>query len=494
VEGQLQPGDEVLGKLRVIRLLGAGGLGAVYEVEHTLTKHRRALKLLHPKYRSDPEVVQRFLREASAAGHIGNPHIVEMFDAGSLPSGEPYLLMEMLQGQPLSALFRDEGRLPIGLAASLVHQAARALEDVHRSGVVHRDLKPDNLFVVTRDGRPFVKVLDFGISRFDSALTGALTVTRAGTAMGTPLYMAPEQMRGAHDVDGRADLYALGVILYEALAGGLPYWAESFAELSALVLGGQPRPLSEHRPDVPAPLAAIVHRALSPDRDQRFSSAAELAASLEPFVDATDRSPEPSRHQVGDTVQALATPHTTPATRQPTPSPMVPIVKPTPAKTSKGPRIVLFASLALILMPCGLCLIAMLNSEPFEGPSKVAASVDGEPSEGIDSTARTVCDGMINGNICNGDELLSCRNGTLEAREGCEYGCARKSWGFSDRCRFPDDSGDFDSEVDFCHGRLNGLSCNGKDLHRCSNGVIERTQRCPWRCVVMPHGQQDRCL
>ncbi|MER2564586.1 MAG: serine/threonine-protein kinase, partial [Myxococcaceae bacterium] len=168
MDEQLQPGVVLLGKLRVVRLLGAGGLGAVYEVEHELTKHRRALKLLHPRHRENTEVVQRFLREASAAGHIGDPHIVETFDAGELPSGEPFLLMEMLEGQPLANLFRDSGRLPIALACDLVCQAAEAVDAAHRAGIVHRDLKPENLFVTQRAGKPFIKVLDFGISKFDS--------------------------------------------------------------------------------------------------------------------------------------------------------------------------------------------------------------------------------------------------------------------------------------------------------------------------------------
>lgn len=268
----------------MLRRLGAGGVGAVYEIEHQVTRHRRALKILHPRFRAMPEVVERFLREGSAAGRIGNPHIVETFDAGELDNGAPWLLMELLAGEPLSEVLRRAGRLEFGPACGLVAEVALAVQAAHDAGIVHRDLKPDNLYVVERDGRPFVKVLDFGMSKFDSGVTGAVSMTAEGTTLGTPLYMAPEQMRGAKDVDGRADVYALGVILYEALAGGVPYNAASFAELAVLVLGGGCARLETLRPDSPAGLAEVVHRAMAIDPAKRIPTARELADALGPYA------------------------------------------------------------------------------------------------------------------------------------------------------------------------------------------------------------------
>ena len=277
----IDPGTLVAGKLRIVRLLGTGGMGAVYEVEHELTKHRRALKLLHARYKVYPELIQRFLREASAAGRIGNPHIAETFDAGELETGDPYLVMELLKGETLSDLLRRKQRLSMTEAAELVRQACTGVQAAHDAGIVHRDLKPENLFVVERDHRPFVKILDFGISKFDPQLTGGeMSTTREGTSLGTPLYMPPEQVRGDKRIDQRADVYALGVILYECLTGKRPYEAETLAHLAVLIHEGHATPVAELRPDVPPGLAEIVQRAMANKPELRFATAREFGDSL----------------------------------------------------------------------------------------------------------------------------------------------------------------------------------------------------------------------
>ncbi|HEY8945840.1 MAG TPA: serine/threonine-protein kinase, partial [Polyangiaceae bacterium] len=272
-------GTVLAGKLRVVQRLGFGGMGAVYEVEHELTRHRRALKLLHAEMRAVPGVVERFLREASAAGRIGNPHIVETFDAGYLESGEPYIVMELLEGETLASLLETQGVLSIERSCAILEQVADGVAAAHAAGIVHRDLKPENIFL-TGSERAFVKLLDFGVSKFDSAATGVQNLTMEGSPIGTPYYMSPEQVRGEKSVDARADIYALGVVLYECLTGKKPFVAETLPHLAVLIHEGRFQPPTELRPGLPASIDAVVARAMASDPGQRYANVREFAAQL----------------------------------------------------------------------------------------------------------------------------------------------------------------------------------------------------------------------
>jgi serine/threonine protein kinase len=280
---ELVPDTLVAGKLRVVRRLGAGGVGAVWEVEHTLTRHRRALKVLHPRFADRADVVERFLREASAAGRIGDPHICETFDAGRLESQAPYLLMELLDGTSLGDRLRKGPRIELAEASFIVRQACLGVAAAHDVGIIHRDLKPDNLFITSVGGKPFVKVLDFGVSRFDDLAPGEQKLTTEGTTLGTPLYMSPEQISGRVDLDKRSDVYALGVILYEAAAGKPPFDAASIAALAVQIHRGKPPSLKLLCPELPADFVAVVERAMHADRDMRFDDARQLFDALAPF-------------------------------------------------------------------------------------------------------------------------------------------------------------------------------------------------------------------
>lgn len=273
------PGTVVAGRLRVIRLLGTGGMGAVYEVEHEITRHRRALKLLHVQMSQMPGVVERFLREASAAGRIGNPHIVETFDAGRLESGEPYIVMELLQGRTLAEVLSQSGPLDARTAIDVLIQACDATSAAHAAGIVHRDLKPENLFLsgVSAD---FVKILDFGISKFDASTTGVEGLTLEGSPLGTPYYMSPEQVQGEKSLDGRTDVYALGVVLYECLTGTKPFVADTLPHLVVLIFQGNFIPASTVRTGLPEAFDRIIAKAMARDRNDRFATPAELAQAL----------------------------------------------------------------------------------------------------------------------------------------------------------------------------------------------------------------------
>jgi eukaryotic-like serine/threonine-protein kinase len=281
------PGTVLAGKYRVDRLLGEGGMGWVVVATHLQLEQRVALKFMRSSHASaSPEAVGRFLREARAAARIQSEYVARVSDVGTLEGGAPYLVMEYLEGRDLDSLLQSTPSLPIGEAIEYAMQACEGLGEVHSAGIVHRDLKPANLFLAKRsDGSVRVKLLDFGISKVSAlpggASDGGMTSTQA--LMGSPLYMAPEQMRSSKAVDARADIWSMGVILYEMLGGRSPFNGDTLPEVCARILAEPPDPLREVRPDVPPALEAVVMRCLDKDVTRRFQDVVALAQALAPF-------------------------------------------------------------------------------------------------------------------------------------------------------------------------------------------------------------------
>ncbi len=281
-EPPVTPGTVLAGKYRVERVIGQGGMGVVVEARHIALDDRVALKFLTASYAKHPEATARFLREGKAAVKIKSEHVARVSDVGTLENGSPYMVMEFLQGRDLSQELVARGPLPREDAVDYILQGCEAIHEAHAAGIVHRDIKPANLFLTRRhDGSALVKVLDFGISKMAE---GPSNLTGTTTAMGSALYMSPEQMQQTRGVDHRTDIYALGIALYELLAGKQPYYADTLPQLIADVLTGTPTPLQQVRPDLPPPLGAVLEKAYARDRAQRYGSVAELVVALAPFA------------------------------------------------------------------------------------------------------------------------------------------------------------------------------------------------------------------
>lgn len=271
-------------RYRILRKLGDGGMGSVYEAEHLLIKRRVAIKILHSQFANNADIVARFRREAEAATAIGHPNIIEVTDMGSFPDGTAYMVLELLEGRDWAKDIAREGPQPLGKVVHILGQVCDALSAAHAKGIVHRDLKPENIFLVSRGGdSTFVKVLDFGISKFADSGGENRSLTQTGTALGTPYYMAPEQCQGKKDIDHRADIYSLGVILFQALTRQYPFDDESYPMLVLKICTEPPPPLAQYRPDLPPQVVEVVGRMLAKHRDHRFASCAEVKAALEPF-------------------------------------------------------------------------------------------------------------------------------------------------------------------------------------------------------------------
>ncbi|MEZ4221865.1 MAG: protein kinase [Polyangiaceae bacterium] len=277
---RLEPGDVIGGKYRVLRLIGDGGMGAVYEAHHQMLGTNVALKFLHPELAKRPGLSSRFLQEARVSARIQSPHVTRVTDVDQTPSGVPFIVMELLSGESLQSLLDRRSKLPRDQAIDFALQILAGLEAAHALGVVHRDLKPDNVFITPSTGGPVVKLLDFGIAKLYDTSEYKKGLTRPGAIMGTPEYMAPEQLYSADKVDHRADLYSLGVLLYEMLAGERPAYGDDAATIVGKVAQGKVRRLSEHDKSLSGALAELVHRAMAPEKDARFASAAEMRLAL----------------------------------------------------------------------------------------------------------------------------------------------------------------------------------------------------------------------
>jgi serine/threonine-protein kinase len=341
-------------RYRLTRPLGQGGMGLVYAGHVEGTNQNVAVKLLRAEFIDDPDVVTRFTDEAKIAARIIHPNVMRIFDVQRAEDGTPYLVMELLDGQPLASVMKTHSRLPVNQASEILQAVLAGLSAAHAHGIVHRDLKPDNVFV----GGGGTKLLDFGIAKVMDAAGGMGNPTKTGMLLGTPAYMAPEQIRNAKDVDARADLWSAGVMFYEMITGRQAFPAPTeFARLAA-VLGTQPDPIVSIDPSL-APWAAFVERALAKDRNQRFHSAQEMSHAL--------------------SHAAHAPPSNVPAT---------PVVMPAPARTSSmpPPPVLPFAG----TLPAGGVVIP-----PVQIPGTMPGFESTKPSAGADRASNVPVSGTL---------------------------------------------------------------------------------------------------
>jgi serine/threonine protein kinase len=400
----LSTGEIIDGKYRTIRLIGEGGMGAVYEAENVRIHRKVAIKVLHAGVAETAEAVQRFEREAQAAGRIGSEHIVEVLDMGNLPSGDRYMVMEFMDGDSLSGRIKSKGRLSPGELYPIAHQLLAALDAAHGAGIIHRDLKPDNVYLLrSRSGvADFVKLLDFGISKFNQ-LSGdsGFSMTRTGAVMGTPYYMAPEQAKGAKDMDHRVDLYAAGVILYESVTGEVPFNADTFNELLFKIVLEEPRPVQQLVPQIDGGFAAIINKAMARDPALRFQSAKEFQQALEHW--ATNSGPELAnalRAPVGRASVADGTGQFARQTPNPALGPATPGVwantggltpeQPNPTKKSNAGKFAALAVVGLLVLGAGAVGLRVLgkSSASASSPSPEQSAAQEAKTEALLASAK----------------------------------------------------------------------------------------------------------
>lgn len=315
-------GRTISDRYRITELIGTGGMGAVYEAEHIGIGKKVAVKFISKENARENTVAGRFAREARAASAVESEHIVSVFDAGT-DDGRPFIVMELLRGEDFGARLRRLGKIPPEEAMHVIAQVLRGLADAHEAGIIHRDLKPDNVFLIDKRGdASFVKVVDFGVSKIErpEGGTAPLALTKQGTVVGTPYYMSPEQAQAAPDLDARADLFSVGAMLFESLAGRPPHVGNTYEAVIVSICMNDAPDLKTLVPEVSSQLARFVARALARDRKARFSSARQMLVALSEFAPRERMSGDEGKaassarsRSSGDALEQTATPSTKPS-------------------------------------------------------------------------------------------------------------------------------------------------------------------------------------
>ena len=356
---QMAPGTIVADKYVVEDVLGSGAMGFVVSATHKLIGQKVAIKFIKAAYVDSEDALARFKREARALVAVQSENVVRVFDYGTLPDESPYLVMEYLTGRDLQQELRVRGRIPLDEAAEIIVQACEGLAAVHARGIVHRDIKPANLFLTQRaNGKRLVKIVDFGISKAPKSNEEELTITKG--SIGSPHYMSPEQLRNSRAVDARSDIWSLGVTLYRALTGELPFAGESVATLLAAVVSDEPRGLCEERPELPPEVEAIVKRCLEKNAERRYASAQELADALAPFAMPSEKTRPSGPERIESSPPPPdSTPHESTSRAH-----VAPVTGPMGGSPDWKPRLALAAAIGV---PLGLVTL-VLRFVPAGGP------------------------------------------------------------------------------------------------------------------------------
>jgi eukaryotic-like serine/threonine-protein kinase len=386
-------GQTIAGRYLVRKLIGHGGMGAVYEAEHLGIGKRVAIKVVDPEWAKDERVVARFAREARAMSAVESAHIVSVLDAGS-EEGRPYLVMELLRGEDLGARLRRERTLALPDAMHVAAQVLKGLARAHAAGIVHRDLKPDNVFLLRSDtDSTFVKIVDFGVSKIERPRnrTSPLALTGRGTVLGTPFYMCPEQAQASPDIDGRADLYSVGAIVFECLCGRPPHTGETYEQVIVSICMRDAPDVRAIDPSIPPEVASFVARALSRDRAQRPASAERMLAALhevapeeksrvplDPPAPATLMSAGVSRPNVATRVAGSDLPldyPVTPDTIRDAPRATVPSTHDLAVPPKRRPPSLLITGVVAALAGVGLMLLLVSLLEKRPAPATPTATI-----------------------------------------------------------------------------------------------------------------------